>query len=348
MKNLKLFTMLAIVMGLFVTSCSNDSSEVGDNPSGEPQTATLNLRTVLNNPSSRAHYYNVEISADCVDDPIEDLVARIQYDVWMDGTWEEYTVVVPLGMDSDEMLFTEYSEDLEIMIPMDDADGNGDDNTVTIRVRTFSVHQDFDGDGELDNAGDNTGEDVPIWVAPRAGSDYAVFVDEPLYNPSGDVEGLTFDLRAGSKPYQDVEVICLDDREVVKYGYQFFDIIPIRIIEGCFFVNVCDDDGRHYVGEYTVQVYSDDSMDEMLSENTNINPDGDLEYSDPVCVWFPDTMDDDSYYVVVTLEDGTEIFSATLSDDDVLDRIITDMDDPNYGDVEYWHLLYCDGETTVE
>ena len=50
-----------------------------------------------------------------------------------------------------------------------------------------------------------------LWIAPRTGSELGDYVDTPL--------PIDIDLRAGTKMYVDVPVICYDNREVNQYGY---------------------------------------------------------------------------------------------------------------------------------
>ena len=81
-------------------------------------------------------------------------------------------VVVPILAD-DSGLFTAYDEELAIPVP----DG---ETTTEVSLTDFMVY-----------AEEPNEEVMPIWVAPKIGSDYENFVNDPL--------PIVFDLRAGSK-----------------------------------------------------------------------------------------------------------------------------------------------------
>ena len=315
MKNLKLFTMLAVVMGLFFTSCSKDSSETGVDDSTDENFAVLTFGSVLNDFQSRDHY---TIVPECDSDATADF-AYIQFTV--DGG-DLQSVLVPLITDGSD-IFTAYSDELKIMIPMGES-------SVDVVVETFSVHHDANDNGSIEGA-----EDDPIWVAPLEGSEFAEFVSDPL--------PMDITLRAGAKPYSDVEVLCFDDRMVIEYGYQFFDLFPIRILEGCFFVNYCTEAGRHYVGSYMVSIYSEEGGELIWSETNTVNGDGEDAQADPLCATFPDRVgEDDSWYIEVILLEGSPgydgedmvIWGAEVTDTMVMDQFVGE------DSLEYWHITY--------
>jgi len=202
--------------------------------------------------------------------------------------------------DGEEEYFTEYSSDLELM-------------PGTYDLEYFAV---YDEDDNL------------IWVAPSATSPMGDWVDMAL--------PMEIELIAGSKNYADVNVLCFDDRIVNLYGYQFFDIIGTEAIEFCVFGNWCDENGRHYVAEYSVNIYSgtDNTGDVLYAgEQNDVQTDnsGD-EYSDPLCFFLPDGEGQDDYYIEISI-DGEIVREGTFTDTDV--KELFDGDE----NVDYYHFL---------
>ncbi|MFV8838999.1 thrombospondin type 3 repeat-containing protein [Salinimicrobium soli] len=247
------------------------------------------------------------------------------------------TVNTTVGIKSDaDGLFTEYSEDLEIPIP------SGED-WVAVSLNSFEVY--------------NEGGTL-IWKAPMEGSDYEDFVTDAL--------PINFDLRAGSKNYQDVEVLCFDDRMVNRYGYQFFDITPQELRELCFFANYCSDLGRHYVANYDLDLwyYVNEEVQEVLYSGRPLEAygmDGEVYYADPLCLAIPEPQmgegpNDPYLYYEVTLTpwEGNYDFpgetvtaSGFLTWNDIVSLLDTDEDGDigNNSDAFYWHVfLNCDDD----
>ncbi|MDX1603524.1 MAG: hypothetical protein R3209_10650 [Salinimicrobium sediminis] len=184
-----------------------------------------------------------------------------------------------------------------------------------------------------------------IWIAPTGGA-MAEFVDSPL--------PMDINLGAGVKKYVDVSVLCYDNRDVNEYGYLFFDLDTNEAIEFCIFGNFCDETGRHYTAEYSVDVwaYSNGQTGEQLYDdvmNTVTTDDnGDLA-SSPVCFALPDTEGMDEYYFEITLMDG-EGYNATervirtgvINDDEV--KSFFDGED----NLDYYHFRTgCENDDNV-
>ncbi|MFD0975204.1 hypothetical protein [Salinimicrobium gaetbulicola] len=176
-----------------------------------------------------------------------------------------------------------------------------------------------------------------IWIAPKNGGVLAEFLDKVLpYDIS---------LGAGVKKYVDVSVLCFDDRDVNQYGYLFFELEATKLFEFCFFVNYCDEDGRHYPARYSVDVSIDGELVIMGEVNTTgTNSDGDW-YAEPLCLQLPDLaeFDDDEEYLdyTITLLDWEGVYDAdemtlsgSLSREDVMENF--DGDD----NVDYEHLRF--------
>lgn len=323
MKTIKYYLAFIAVCSLLLTSCSKDeagSSDISDN------VASLSLGPILQDANFTRQQ---EMIPECSDEAPAYAQIRLEYG-------DDNTVVETIvGISSDDQgLFTEYSDDLEIPIP-------SGETTVSVTVTDFVVWSDDGGaPGEV------------IWVAPKMGSDYAMFVDNPLEQ--------TFDLRAGSKNYVEIEVICFDDRDVNLYGYQFFDITPVPLYEFCIFANYCSDEGRHYTANYffTLFEYSDGEVGDVIYEG--LAPETGMSdgtyWADPLCVvvpgpgegvasdepylYFEATIQDwDGYY---TAEGDETTISTMLSWDDIQALLDRDGDDET---TNYWHIFFnCDEE----
>ncbi|MBZ9728374.1 hypothetical protein LB467_01625 [Salegentibacter sp. JZCK2] len=316
MRNFKLKLMYLAAFALIFTSCSKDENTVNN----DQESVTLTFGTALQD-FSRAMTNKEHAGAD-VGECIDGNPAFAQITIEHGDNNTEVTVVVPILEDTNGYS-TAYDEDLEIPV----ASG---ETHVSVTLMDFVVWTDDDNDGEPDNV---------LWVAPKVGSEYAHFVANPL---GGDAS--TWNLRAGSKTYLDVEVLCVDDRDVNLYGYQFFDIEATEAIEFCIFGNYCDEDGRHYPAMYSVNVWSFENGEkgDMLYENlqnTMDIEDGDY-YTSPICMFLPDRAGMDEYYFEITLrnsdayEDVEEriIRAGVINDGDVRD--LMDGDD----NVDYYHF----------
>lgn len=173
---------------------------------------------------------------------------------------EDYEIVVDILQDANGY-FTDYSEQLKIPV-------NGGSTTVTLTG--FLVYD---------------SSHTIIWAAP-VGDGLANYVDNAL--------PLSFDVAAGTKPYIDVEVLCFDRRLVNEYGYVFFDIVPETIYPLCTFINYCNEDGRHWVANYSVDLYygTNDQGIQLYDSN---NDDAQVSvgtrngqfYADPLCLVVP-------------------------------------------------------------
>ncbi len=187
-----------------------------------------------------------------------------------------------------------------------------------------------------------------IWVAPRVGSELAAFVDGAL--------PISIDLRAGVKKYVDVPVLCFDDRDVNEYGYLFFELDAVRAYELCFFANYCDDDGRHYTANYSVDIWmgTDNTGTALYTDlvpETGMYDNGDY-YARPICVALPINADPDEDYIYyeATLLDWPEnygtatpiVLTGTLSRSDIEANFGPDMT------VDYEHLYFNCGDQGEE
>lgn len=210
-------------------------------------------------------------------------------------------------------LFTKYTPELQLV-------------PGTYHLAHFSIH--------------NEAGDV-VMLAPKSDSEMAIYSDTPL--------PMSIELRAGTKPYADVPVLCYDNRDVNEYGYIFFDLDAIPLKEFCFFANYCDDNGRHYPARYSVDISIGDHS--LYTEEINITGinENDQYFAEPLCVALPDLAiyEDDEEYIdytvtllswdgVYTIDEEIE-FSGSLSREDIEDHFEGD------DNVEYEHIFFnCD------
>ncbi|WP_051935896.1 hypothetical protein [Salegentibacter sp. Hel_I_6] len=323
MKIFKRILFLSVLMSLFFISCSEDENPgVGQQVSDG--VAELYLGPVLDAEIRKALQKQEADLPECS----EDAPAYAQISLVYGDADTPVDVIVPIIIDGND-LFTDYDEALEIPV----ASG---ETTVSVTLNDFLVWNDDGGaPGEV------------IWAAPKAGSDFAGIVSQSL--------PFSWDLRAGSKTYTDVEVLCFDDRDVNLYGYQFFDIIPVEIYEFCVFANYCNDAGRHFTANYTFDItyIGDDNniplyTGEMpMTGNTEDDDSGDW-YADPLCLAIPAPIygegpDTDYIRVTATLVNWDANYPAPgavapISEDLSWNEVQSFfVDDDN---MNYWHIFF--------
>lgn len=182
-----------------------------------------------------------------------------------------------------------------------------------------------------------------LWIAPMDNNQPGGIDDMVEYSLP-----LAINLGPGVKKYQNVEVVCFDDRNVNQYGYLFFELNGYQLIEFCIFGNYCDETGRHQdfvFYEVDVWKFSGNAFSpkgELLHENLQNAVDiADFEdssdaFSYPVCFTLPDGPGLDEYYIEISLTDmGPEdilIRSGLISDVDVRNQFQDD------GTIEYYHF----------
>ena len=334
MKFINKYIALVAVFAMMFTSCSKDeSSKVVDD--AELQAVEITFGASLNDLVDRAaqsmskdHFNTIP---DCSD--AEPAVARIDFSYGGNS----YQTDVAILKDANGY-FTDYSEDLKILVP-----NNGQ---VTISLDGFMVY-----DGNPDTTGDL------IWVAPKeSDGDFDGYVDQAL----------PFDITVedGTKPYIDVEVLCFDRRMVNEYGYVFFDILPEVIYPLCLFVNYCDEDGRHYVADYSIDLYfGEDASGIQLYDHTESSAmastgdygDGQY-YADPLCLVVPGppaNLDDNEPYLYMVLYpqdwDGTgDIDNSPIQGITLSWNMVKSLLNGDGTTNEYYHLLIgeCGGALT--
>ena len=314
MKIFKYNLAVMVILLMIISSCSRDENPAPENI-GNETIATLYLGPVLNdianNENSRQQINDVPSCSDEVPAFAQIMLTYGEADTPVD-------VIVEI-LEDENGLFTAYDEALEIPVPQGE-------NSVSVTLNEFLVWS---------NDGGSPGE--VIWAAPKSGSDFADFVDNPL--------PYSWDLGAGTKTYTDIEVLCFDERIVNEYGYVFFDILPEVLYDVCFFANYCTDAGRHYVANYSLDIYygtSNNGAPLYTGEVPVTGVDGEY-FADPLCLTIPspqnDEGDDDPYlYYEATLIDwednyGTangEMVSGTWSWNDILSLLNDDGETSEY------------------
>lgn len=333
MKQISSYLCFIAVSAMLFASCSKEDPAQSTNLEGEK--AVLSLGPILNNFVNKSLSKQSDLP-ECSETTPTSADISLTYDSNGDGVANDSDVTleltVEIGEDS-QGYFTLYHDDLEIPIPTGET-------TVDIRLNDFFIYDDV-ADPEIPGS-----ERTLIWMAPKEGSDYEQFVDDAL--------PMFFELRAGTKRYEDVEVLCFDNREVNKFGYQFFDITPIPMIEFCLFGNYCPDgpDGRHKTASYQVDVweYSNGTKGTQLYTDVTapVVDDNGQMYADPLCFFLPDREGQDTYWFEVTLLDVDDyydgpnrvILQGPITDDEIKDY----FDDEAPGRLDYYHFQYgCEG-----
>ena len=318
MKTFNYYLSLVAVCALLLTSCSKEEKpDVGNTVPND--VAVLSLGPVLNDMINKAASKQ---AASDIPACSEDAPAYAQISLTYGDSNTAVDVVVDILSDENG-LFTAYDEALEIPIP-------AGATTVSVTLNSFLVWNDSGG-----SPGD------VIWASPLASSDFGSMVEQALPR--------TWELRAGSKTYINVDVICFDERQVNLYGYQFFDIHPQEVYNLCFFANYCNDSGRHYTANYSLNLYygTSDAGTLLYEEQTpTTGQDGEF-YADPLCLKIPsprngEAAGDPYLYYEMTLLDwtdnygaaGSHMASGTLSWNDVQALFGADGET-----TDYWHVF---------
>ena len=254
-----------VIMLLFFGACSEDPIPQSEEDVAE-NVAVLYLGPVLND-------FNIRNDKKQSDNELpvcsDQLAAFAQISLTYGSSNTAVDVIIEI-LEDENGLFTAYDEQLEIPVP-------SGENTVSVTLNEFLVWS---------NDGGAPGE--VIWAAPKTGSDFEAFVAKPL--------PFSWELQAGSKTYTDVDVLCFDDRIVNLYGYQFFDLSPEVIYEVCFFANYCNDSGRHFTANYSLDIYYGTSSEgiPLYSGQMPVTGENEEFFAEPVCLAIPGPINDEA------------------------------------------------------
>lgn len=329
MRKFKHYLSFVAIVALLFTSCSKDES----NPKNPDATATLSFATVLNDlvANKSGLKQSMEDLPNCSEEGVPAFVGVVLTGPQNVGSDENPVIIsvnpTPGNYDGEgDAYFTEESAELQL------PEG-------TYQLQSFVVY-----DGDPDDAGTNV-----LWVAPKEGSDLASFVSDPL--------PIDINLGNGVKKYVDVEVICFDNRMVNEYGYLFFDIIPTEALKFCIFGNYCDENGRHFPAEYSVNIWKfvDGVKGEQLYEDYRNNVemvDGDYA-ADPLCVALPGNNGEDEFWIEITLEDSDnygDVENTVIREGAVSVTELKTLFEGDNGNLEYYHFRVgegCDNDDNV-
>ena len=295
MKNFKSYITYLAVFALLFTSCSKEESGLNVT---DQDTVQLQFGALLNNfetrQASKAHLTDPTACRDA--DPAYVSLGLTDdatgFFVGGPGNSDPYLINVNIK-DNNGSWETEYSDVLGL--PAGD-----------YTLEYFIV---YSADNEV------------LWVAPRAGGDYASSVGSPL--------PMAIDLEAGTKPYIMVDVLCYIPRNEEAYGYVFFDI-DLTTVENnyCIFVNYCDDaTGREYPAKFMVDVWADgyDGADVVIDGAMNsVSGTGNSFAATVLCMALPPLGEGEIYYVRVSVltagaytADASDIKEFTVDQADI-------------------------------
>ncbi|MGA9326734.1 MAG: hypothetical protein WBV47_11840 [Salegentibacter sp.] len=313
------------ILTLLLSACSREEP-AGKDSDVSNDVAVLSLKPVLNTMMDRAALKQAMPDVVSCSDAVP-AYAQLSLSYGDSNIPVEVTVDI---LSDENGFYTSYDKELELPIP------SGSTN-VTVTLNDFLVRSDNGGaPGEV------------IWAAPITGSEYAGLVTQAL--------PVSWDLRAGSKTYLDVPVLCFDQRQVNLYGYQFFDISLQQATQLCFFANYCSDAGRHYSANYSLDLYLGSSA-EGTPLYTDLRPETGMDidfYAEPICMAVPAPAEgiaaDAPYlYYDITLLDwpenygtaGDHVATGTLSWNEVQALL---NDDSTSADYE--HIFINCGDVT--
>ncbi|HEY9184654.1 MAG TPA: hypothetical protein VIM94_04960 [Salegentibacter sp.] len=301
MRNLYLLSLFCSVF-MSINSCTTDSELTEETPVAE-ELISLQFGPVLNNALFLAP--GEEIQSDENPQKEEDFMQNCVSAIpaFMD---------IVLSRDGNIMLG---DMDAPVRIPIYQApfnDPNGGDDQPVFFTEESPALQLPPGTYQLEYATVLDAAENIVWLAPRmddTSGNLANLVDSPL--------PLSINLNSGGKPYVPLDVICFDDRIVNRYGYIFFDIQGVEVIEFCIFGNYCDENGRHHSAHFSIDLWK-------YSGNPE-NPKADILYSGlenaiwveddfqnqeatygatSLCMQLPDGPGLDEYYIEINLLPG--------------------------------------------
>jgi len=90
-----------------------------------------------------------------------------------------------------------------------------------------------------------TADNEPVKATPMYDSQYAEFVTTPLGDPESPAE---FNIVEFEKSQFDIDVLCYVPAEYGNFGFEWFEVNQITVLEQCFFGDICIDDIELYSG----------------------------------------------------------------------------------------------------
>lgn len=334
MKSFKNYIACLAILALFFNSCSKDDENGSDSGS---EKAVISFGAILNDLVANRSALKQQLNS--IPECSNDLPVFIEVVLSREGAAIVGTMNAPLRVN--------------VNPNPGDSDGDGQDEYFTDESASLQLEP---GIYSLEYFKVlNEGLEV-IWIAPvqdGQNQNFSGFVDNPL--------PIEINLRAGTKKYVNVEVLCFDNRFVNNYGYLFFEFEGTEALKFCIFGNYCDETGRHAEAvRYIVNVwnYSGNAnapRGEVLYENmeSGIVIEDDFEngistiYSVPLCFALPDKAGLDEYYFEITLLSGA---GYNVEDQLIRQGVITDEDVRSLyvGDANLDYYHFREGSCNLE
>ncbi len=293
MRNFKSIAVFCTFFILLTTSCSKDSDNSLFNKQLD-RTATLSFGAVLN---------DMMLNKDQIRQALEDNIPECS------NNSPAYVEVVISGVTNVGTM--ENPVVIKVVANSGQSQNNGNSTYFTLESVDLELepgNYSLDYFAVLDGDPQDPNSKI-IWVAPSSDGEFSNFVDAAI--------PINFELRAGTKKYLNVEVLCYDQRLADEYGYLFFDAEvvqyqPTQAIDFCVFGSFCDEVGRSHLAKYKVSgwMYSGDPQDpkgkELFINRENSIIITDYEdssemSSEPLCMQLPDHDGEDLYYMEISI-----------------------------------------------
>ncbi|SHF88640.1 hypothetical protein SAMN05444483_103103 [Salegentibacter echinorum] len=324
MEKIRCYLAFIVVLLLLIAGCSEEREGL-ENKDDSAEYITLEFGAMLNELVNQEMSKNYFSEVPNCDNGAAPLVARLTLNI-NGGTNKTIEVTI---LSNGTNFYTDYSEELEIPVAVSD-DGDDSNDFSTVNLSEFLI---YDGDP-------NTNGNL-IWVAPTGEGELAGYVENPL--------PLDIIVRPGTKKYVEVEVLCFDRRMLKEYGYMFFDLIPEKLYELCFFANYCDSSGRHYPGSYGLDLFLEDEQgfrtqlynSSLTMTEVAQNDDGDY-FAKALCLVVPGppagVADDEEYLFYSVVPKDWEMVYGDI------DNAVMEEEGLSWNDIK--GLFNDDGETS--
>lgn len=246
---------VVILTVLLLTNCTKEKDKVDTQTLGEVVFAAIDLNTDKNDPGDP----DFDISMIECDPLLEVNYAKV---VLNGETYRPLTFVL------DGMLYTQSLK----LLPGDYV------------IEEFSLMDDM---GTSDY-----GDDMVVKSTPLYGSHYADFVSYPLLNPDYPID---FTVVEFLKEEFSIDVLCYVPADIGEFGFEWFEVTQMTILEQCFFGDICIDNADLYGGSlygpiidvdeiaiFKIDVWRDGEFVESF-ENTYYVGDV-LMFTSPLCI----------------------------------------------------------------
>jgi len=143
-----------------------------------------------------------------------------------------------------------------------------------------------------------TDDDIIVMATPTLNSDYDEYVLSPV--------SFTINVTEFTKAEIPIEVLCFQDNQYQKFGFDWFVITEIVVREQCFFGDFCvkhpaDYEGSNYENQSTglhidmpalfeIRAYDEDGIQLPNSPFTNASEQAGWGVGSPLCVQYPDNL----------------------------------------------------------